>query len=102
VFIANSEITLQGMNQADLSKLVSALRIAVKPKPRLFASPEGPAGRLRKLKATVTALVKYERIELNYPRAEEAQGYAERVITLFLHRYLKVEVSDMISKIVFL
>nr|SVE84545.1 EOG090X0EUO [Daphnia pulex] len=69
------------MNQADLSKLVSALRIAVKPKPRLFASPEGPAGRLRKLKATVTALVKYERIELNYPRAEEAQGYAERLIS---------------------
>ena len=73
------------MNQADLSKLVSALRIAVKPKPRLFSSPEGPAGRLRKLKATVTALVKYERIELNYPRAEEAQGYAERVCIFFLH-----------------
>jgi large subunit ribosomal protein L17 len=67
------------MNQADLSKLVSALRIAVKPKPRLLSCPEGPAGRLRKLKATVTALVKYERIELNYPRAAEAQGYAERV-----------------------
>ncbi|XP_057373462.1 large ribosomal subunit protein bL17m-like [Daphnia carinata] len=69
------------MNQADLSKLVSALRIAVKPKPRLFSSPEGPAGRLKKLRATVTALVKYERIELNYPRAEEAQGYAERLIS---------------------
>ena len=73
------------MNQADLSKLVSALRIAVKPKPRLFSSPEGPAGRLRNLKATVTALVTYERIELNYPRAEEAQGYAERVCIFFLH-----------------
>lgn len=72
------------MNQAELSKLVSTLRVAVKPKPRLFSSPEGPAGRLRKLSATVTALVKYERIELNYPRAEEAQGYAERVIQQFL------------------
>nr|SVE80418.1 EOG090X0EUO [Daphnia magna]SVE81618.1 EOG090X0EUO [Daphnia magna]SVE82763.1 EOG090X0EUO [Daphnia magna] len=69
------------MNQADLSKLVSALRIAVKPKPRRFSCPEGPAGRLEKLRATVTALVKYERIELNHPRAEEAQGYAERLIS---------------------
>ncbi len=70
------------MNQADLSKLVSALKIVVKPKPRLFSNPEGPAGRLKKLRSTVTALVKYERIELNYPRAEEAQGYAERVCNL--------------------
>lgn len=66
------------MNQADLSRLVSALKIVVKPK-RLFSQPEGPAGRLKLLRATVTALIKYERIELNYPRADEAQGYAERV-----------------------
>lgn len=76
------------MNQADLSKLVSALRIAVKPKPRRFSCPEGPAGRLEKLRATVTALVKYERIELNHPRAEEAQGYAERVSRGFLYTFL--------------
>lgn len=67
------------MSQAELSKLVSALRIAVKPRHRNLATPEGPAGRLRRLKATVTALVKYERIELYYPRADEARGYAERV-----------------------
>lgn len=71
------------MNQAELSKLVSALKIAVKPKPRGFSNPEGPAGRLRKLRATVTALIKYERIELNYPRADEARGYAERVTIVF-------------------
>nr|SVE75424.1 EOG090X0EUO [Daphnia dolichocephala] len=69
------------MNQADLTRLVSALKIVVKSKPRRFACPEGPAGRLEKLRATVTALVKYERIELNHPRAEEAQGYAERLIS---------------------
>nr|SVE92688.1 EOG090X0EUO [Megafenestra aurita] len=68
------------MNQADLSRLVSALKIVVKPK-RLFSQPEGPAGRLKLLRATVTALIKYERIELNYPRADEAQGYAERLIS---------------------
>nr|SVE94535.1 EOG090X0EUO [Simocephalus serrulatus] len=69
------------MNQADLSKLVSALKIVVKPKHRGFSNPEGPAGRLKKMRATVTALVKYERIELNYPRADEARGYAERLIS---------------------
>lgn len=67
------------MNQADLSRLVSLLKISVKAKPRPFSNPEGPAGRLKKLRATVTALVKYERIELNYHRADEARGYAERV-----------------------
>lgn len=67
------------MNQAELSRLVSALKIVVQPKQRQFSSPEGPAGRLKKLRATVTALVKYERIELNHPRADEARGYAERV-----------------------
>lgn len=70
------------MAQADLTRLVSALRIAVRPKPRQFSSPEGPAGRLRRLRATVTALVKYERIELHEPRADEARGYAERVFQI--------------------
>jgi len=47
-----------------------------------MATPEGPAGRLKALRATVTALLKYERIELYYNRADEARGYAERVIFL--------------------
>lgn len=67
------------MNQADLSRLVSLLKISVNAKPRRLPNPEGPAGRLKKLKATVTALIKYERIELNHPRADEARAYAERV-----------------------
>lgn len=72
------------MNQADISRLVSRLRIAVKPTPRKLSTPEGPAGRLRRLRATVTALVKYERIELFYNRADEARGYAERVLLVIL------------------
>lgn len=67
------------MNQADVSKLVSQLRIKLYPRPRKFKNPEGPEGRLKKLRKTVTALVKHERIELNYPRADEARAYAERV-----------------------
>lgn len=68
------------MNQADVSKLVSQLKIKVNPRLRKFRNPEGPFGRLKKMRKTVTALVKHERIELNYPRADEARMYAERVI----------------------
>ncbi|XP_018329976.1 39S ribosomal protein L17, mitochondrial [Agrilus planipennis] len=69
------------MNQADVSKLVSQLRIKVNPRLRRFSNPNGPAGRLDKLRKTVTGLIKHERIELNYPRADEARMYAERLIS---------------------
>ncbi|XP_046383139.1 39S ribosomal protein L17, mitochondrial [Ischnura elegans] len=69
------------MNQADVTKLVSKLRIPLKPSPRNLKSPQGPQGRLDKLRKTVTGLFKYERIELNYNRADEARGYAERLIS---------------------
>ncbi|KAK9870263.1 hypothetical protein WA026_006351 [Henosepilachna vigintioctopunctata] len=69
------------MNQADVSKLVSKLNIKVNPRLRKFRSPQGPEGRLDKLRKTVTALFKHERIELNYPRADEARMYAERLIS---------------------
>jgi large subunit ribosomal protein L17 len=67
------------MNQADVSKLVSKLRIRVNPRHRNLKNPQGPEGRLDKLRKTVTGLIKHERIELNYNRADEARGYAERV-----------------------
>ncbi|KAK4886143.1 hypothetical protein RN001_002414 [Aquatica leii] len=69
------------MNQSEISHLVSKLRIKVNPRLRKFRNPEGPLGRLKKLQKTVTALIKHERIELNYPRAEEARMYAERLIS---------------------
>ncbi|XP_053955952.1 39S ribosomal protein L17, mitochondrial [Anastrepha ludens] len=68
------------MNQADVSKLMSQLRIAIKPH-RNLRNPDGPEGRLLKLRKTVTALVKHERIELYYNRADEARGYAELLIS---------------------
>lgn len=67
------------MNQADVAKLVSKLRFAITPKHRRFPNRGGSQGRLNLMKETVTALIKYERIELNYARADEARGYAERV-----------------------
>ncbi|XP_042865074.1 39S ribosomal protein L17, mitochondrial-like [Penaeus japonicus] len=68
------------MNQAEIRKLIPALRVAIQPKHRKFGNPKGPEGRLLKMRATVTDLVKNERIELNYNRADEARGYAERLI----------------------
>lgn len=67
------------MNQADVSKLMSQLRFAVRPKQRNLRNPDGPEGRLMKLRKTVTGLVKHERIELYHNRADEARGYVELV-----------------------
>lgn len=77
------------MNQADVSKLVSKLKIKVNPRLRKFRTPRGPEGRLDTLRKTVTALIKHERIELNYPRADEARMYAERVKYSEIIIYLK-------------
>ncbi|KAF4522024.1 hypothetical protein B566_EDAN010901 [Ephemera danica] len=45
------------MNQAEVSKLVSRLKIHVKPKPGRIKNVDGPKGRLEKLRKTVTALL---------------------------------------------
>ncbi|XP_066146674.1 large ribosomal subunit protein bL17m [Euwallacea fornicatus] len=69
------------MNQADVSKLVSQLRIQCPSRLRKFRNPKGPEERLNKMRKTVTALVKHERLELNFPRGHEARMYAERLIS---------------------
>ncbi|XP_011637734.1 39S ribosomal protein L17, mitochondrial [Pogonomyrmex barbatus] len=67
------------MNQANVEKLVSKLKYNVKPR-RQFKNPDGPEGRLHKLRKTLTALIKYERLELNYPKADETRGYVDQLI----------------------
>jgi len=69
------------MNQAQLTHLVSKLPLTVAKKHKKFANVEGLYGRLIMMRQTVTALVRHERIELKYPRADEARGYAERLIS---------------------
>ncbi|KAL4711070.1 hypothetical protein ACJJTC_009441 [Scirpophaga incertulas] len=69
------------MNQADVSKLVTKLRIPIPNKHRKLKNQKGPEGRLDKLRKTVTGLFKYERIELNRNRGDEARQYAERLIS---------------------
>lgn len=67
------------MNQAEVSKLISALKINIQPRARNLRNIDGPEGRLLKIRKTITALIKHERLELNYNRADEARAYAERV-----------------------
>ncbi|PSN38076.1 hypothetical protein C0J52_00827 [Blattella germanica] len=69
------------MNQADVTKLMSQLRIKVNPRKRNLKNPAGPEGRLLKIRKTLSALVKHERIELFYHRADETRGYVERLIS---------------------
>lgn len=71
------------MNQAEIRKLIPAVRVAINSRYRRFRNPKGPEGRLLTMRKTVGKLVKEERIELNYHRADEARGYAERVMIVF-------------------
>lgn len=66
------------MNQPNIEKLVNKLRYNVKPR-RKLRQPDGPEGRLFKIRKTLTALIKYERLELNYPRGDETRGYVDQV-----------------------
>lgn len=63
---------------ADVTKLVSKLKFDLTKRRRL-RNVEGPSGRHDKIRKTITALFKHERIELNSNRADESRGYAERV-----------------------
>ncbi|KAL1509147.1 hypothetical protein ABEB36_003932 [Hypothenemus hampei] len=69
------------MNQAEVTKLISQLKISPPTRLRKFRTPRGPEGRLDTLRKTVTALVKHERLELNRARALEARMYTERLIS---------------------
>uniref|UniRef100_A0A336KYN3 Large ribosomal subunit protein bL17m n=1 Tax=Culicoides sonorensis TaxID=179676 RepID=A0A336KYN3_CULSO len=69
------------MNQAEVTKLMSRLRINYLSRHRNMKQIDGPEGRINMLRKTVTGLIKNERIELNYAKADEARGYAERLIS---------------------
>lgn len=74
--------------RAEIDRLVSQLRIRVAPKYRRFCNPEGPQGRLNRMRTIVTNLIKYERLELFYPHADESRGYAERVRGVDFYHFL--------------
>lgn len=47
---------------------------------------DGPAGRAVKIQKTLTALIKHERIELFYNRADETRGYVDQLISEAIRR----------------
>ncbi|GIZ00592.1 39S ribosomal protein L17, mitochondrial [Caerostris extrusa] len=67
--------------KVEIAKLVPKLKHNVKPRYRNLKNTEGPEGRINKIKSTLSALLKYERLELFLPRCDEVRGYAERLIT---------------------
>lgn len=69
------------IKQADVTNLVSRLRVAIQNKPRGHRNSQGPDGKFLAYRQTLTDLIKYERIALNYYRGDEVRGYAERVRT---------------------
>ncbi|XP_054710715.1 39S ribosomal protein L17, mitochondrial-like [Uloborus diversus] len=65
----------------EIAKLVPKIKFNVDPRHRNLRTYEGPLGRIRKLRKTLTSLFKYERLELMLPRCDEVRGYADRLIT---------------------
>lgn len=57
-------------------------------KHRRLRNAEGPAGRIKKIQKTLTALLKYERLEVNYNRADETRGYVELVSIFYFCLHL--------------
>ncbi|XP_012276027.1 39S ribosomal protein L17, mitochondrial [Orussus abietinus] len=83
------------MNQANVNHLVSKLHFKLNSRRRL-KDVDGPEGRMLKLRKTLTALFKYERIELFYNRADETRGYADRLISEAIrHGPENKEIMDM-------
>ncbi|CAB0041554.1 unnamed protein product [Trichogramma brassicae] len=56
------------MNQAKILNLVAKLKHTNNIKPRKLKNYRGPEGRIAMLQKSLTALLKYERIELNFNR----------------------------------
>ncbi|XP_058810480.1 large ribosomal subunit protein bL17m [Phymastichus coffea] len=73
------------MNQAKVLNLMSKINFRIFPKARNLKNVDGPEGRILKLQKSMTALLKYERIEMNYNRADETRGYIELLILKALH-----------------
>lgn len=71
------------LNTANASKSVSKIFYKLTER-RKLKNLDGPEGRLRKIQKTLTALIKYERIEVNYQRGDEVRGYAEQVSIWFI------------------
>jgi len=69
------------IGKPDVTHLISKLNLRVQPKKRAFSNPEGPTGRLKIMRRTVSGLIQHERLEVSYSKGDEARGYLERLIS---------------------
>lgn len=63
-----------------LKRLIPQLQVPIKPVYRRLRNPEGSHGRLKRLRALVTNVVRDERIFGNYNGLDEARPYVERLV----------------------
>ncbi len=68
------------MNQAELTHLVSGIRVRLGPARQKFPNAEGYRGNLYALREMVSALVASERVELSRTKGELTRQYTERLI----------------------
>jgi len=64
-----------------LTQLVSKLKIKIEPVQRKMGNAESAEGRIKMMRRTVGALIKYERLEVSFYRGDESRGFAERLIS---------------------
>ena len=76
---------------ANINKTVPRIKFAVRPKHRKFCNPQGPLGRIDRIRKILTELLKYERIEVKLPMCNEVRGYTERVCVV----YMKLIINSM-------
>lgn len=69
------------MNQAEVTKLVSALRFNVGSKQLRLKNTEGLAGTLKTLRKSVGGLINHERLEMHEKRGILTRQYTERLIS---------------------
>ncbi len=68
------------MNQAEVARLISGLRIRVPLRTPKLPGPEGYRGTLYKVRELVAALVANERLEVSPTKGELTRLYTERLI----------------------
>ena len=57
-------IPISKMNQAEITRLISGLKINIGKRPLKYKNPYGPRGALENLRPSVTSLIIDERIEI--------------------------------------
>ena len=69
------------MNQAEITRLISGLKIKIGTKPIKYKNPYGKRGSLEALRPSVTSLINEERLKLKATKGTLTRQYTERLIS---------------------